>query len=72
MLTGKAGGLAVKHRGIDFDVEEVSPSQWRWKIYRKMAGGPDIISDPAYRNRAEAAIACANKINSELGAANDA
>jgi hypothetical protein len=64
--------LAVKHRGIDFDVEEVSPSQWRWKIYQKIGVGPKIISGPEYRNRAQATIACVNKINSELGAANDA
>jgi len=62
----------VKHRGIDFDVEEASPSQWRWKIYQKIEVRPTIISDPVYRNQAEANIACVNKINSELGAANDA
>jgi hypothetical protein len=64
--------LAVKHRGIEFDVEEVSPSQWRWKIYQKVELGPEIISDPVYRHHAQAAVACVCKINSELGAANDA
>ncbi len=61
----------MKHRGIDFDVEEVSPSGWRWKIYPKIEVGPKIISDLEYPNRAAATIACVNKINSELGAAND-
>jgi hypothetical protein len=64
--------LAVKHRGIDFDVEEVSPSQWQWKIHQKVELGPEIISDPVYRHQGQAAIACICKINSELGAANDA
>jgi len=63
--------LAVKHRGSDFDVGEVSPSQWRWKIYQKIELGPKIMSDPEYPNQAAATIACVNKINSELGAAND-
>jgi hypothetical protein len=49
--------LAVKHRGIEFDVEEVSPSQWRWKIYQKVELGREIISDPVYRHHAQAAAA---------------
>jgi hypothetical protein len=63
--------LAVQHRGVDFDVEEVSPSQWRWKIYQSIEAVSQIISDPEYPNWVEAKIACINKINSELGAAND-
>lgn len=62
----------MKHRGVDFEVEEISPSKWRWKIYQKIGIGSKIISDPDYANQAAAAIACVNKINSELGAANDA
>jgi hypothetical protein len=25
----------VKHRNIDYDVEEIALAQWRWKIYPK-------------------------------------
>jgi hypothetical protein len=62
----------VKHRGIEYDVEEVSPSQWRWKIHQSLEFIPTIISDREYANWAAANIACVNKINGELGAANDA
>jgi hypothetical protein len=49
--------LAVQHRGVDFDVEEVSPSQWRWKIYQSIEAVSQIISDPEYPNWVEAKIA---------------
>jgi hypothetical protein len=29
----------MKHRNIDFDVEEVEPSKWQWKIYPKIEAG---------------------------------
>jgi len=31
----------MKHRGVDFDVEEIPPS--RWKIYPKIEAGPKVI-----------------------------
>jgi hypothetical protein len=33
-------GPIVKHRGVDFDVEEEPPFWWRWKIYPKIEAGP--------------------------------
>ena len=61
----------MKHRGIEFDIEEAVPSKWCWTIHRNPKIGQNIASGPEYRNRAEAMIACVCKINSELGAAND-
>jgi len=63
--------LAVKHRGIEFDIEEAVPSKWCWTIHGNPEIGQHITSGPDYRNPAEAMIACVCKINSELGAAND-
>jgi hypothetical protein len=62
----------VKHRGIEYGVEEVRPGAWRWIIYQMTEVGSRIMSDPEYPNQGTANIACVNKINSELGAANDA
>jgi hypothetical protein len=64
--------LAVKFRGVDFDLEQVSPPQWRWIIHQSGEAIPQITSDPEYRHETAAEIACKNRINSELGAANDA
>jgi len=61
----------MKHRGIEFDVEEVSPSQWRWKIHESEMLGSALVSEPEYSHRASAIINCVNKINCTLGAAND-
>ena len=33
----------MKHRGVDFDVEEDPPSFWHWKIYPE--AGPMVIGD---------------------------
>jgi hypothetical protein len=72
MLRPKTGGLAAKHRGVDFDVEEVSASKWRWIIHQNVEAIPQITSDPEYSNQVAGQIASINRINSELGAANDA
>jgi hypothetical protein len=33
----------IKHRGVDFDVEEDPPSFWYWKIYPE--AGPMVIGN---------------------------
>jgi len=40
--------LRMKHRGIEFDVEEVSPSKWRWKIHESETLGSALASEPEY------------------------
>jgi hypothetical protein len=64
--------MRLIHRGVEFDVEEVSPSNWRWQIIRPALFQPNVVSEAMYPNIAEAINACSNKINRELGAANDA
>jgi hypothetical protein len=36
---------------VDFDVEEVEPGRWRWKISSKAQGGPKAVGEPKYRTR---------------------
>jgi len=45
------GSRFVKHRGVDFDVEEDQPGLWRWKIYPKIEAGPKVIGEAKYRSR---------------------
>jgi hypothetical protein len=35
----------MKHRGVDFDVEEKPPSWWHWKIYPKTEGDQPVIGN---------------------------
>jgi hypothetical protein len=55
----------MRYRSIDFDVEEVSPEQWRWKIYASEFSAT-ITGDPQYASREAAIRGCVQKINSEL------
>jgi hypothetical protein len=56
----------VKHRGVDFDVEEDPPSWWHWKIYPKIEDGPKVIGDTRFRSREAAVASCIDEINSGL------
>ena len=56
----------MKHRGVDFDVEEIPPSWWRWKIYPKIEAGPKVICTMKFQTRAAAIDACIVEINSVL------
>jgi hypothetical protein len=48
-MTGvKEGSLAVRYRDIDFDINEVEPSKWRWVIYQKIASDPAIRDKTSY------------------------
>jgi hypothetical protein len=65
MLSGKQEPI-MKHRGVDFDVEENPPSWWRWKIYPKTEAGPKVIGDMIFQTREAAVAACIVQINSGL------
>jgi hypothetical protein len=54
----------VKHRGIDFDVEENPPSWWHWKICPKMEASPTVVGSMKFQTRAAAVAACIVEINS--------
>jgi hypothetical protein len=41
----------MKHRGIDFGVEEDQPGLWRWIIYPKIEAGPKVIGEPKLLSR---------------------
>jgi hypothetical protein len=56
----------VKHRGVDFDVEEDRPGLWRWKIDPKIEAGPKLIGEAKYRSREAAVAAAIEEINNGL------
>jgi hypothetical protein len=65
-LVKKSRSASVKHRGVDFDVEEDPPSWWHWKIYPKIEDGPKVIGDTRFRSREAAVASCIDEINSGL------
>ena len=50
----------MKHRTIDFDVQEVEPGLWRWNIY---PGNRVVQGRPQFRTRERAVAACQAEIN---------
>ena len=56
----------MKHRGVDFDVEEKPPSWWHWKIYPKIESGPMVVGTMKFQTREDAIAACIAEINSGL------
>jgi hypothetical protein len=46
----------MKHRGVDFNVEEDPPSFWHWKIVPE--AGPMVIGDMKFQTRGNAVDAC--------------
>jgi hypothetical protein len=61
----------VKHRNIDYDVEEVALAQWRWKIYPKIEIGPKETSEAMFGSRDAAIAACIIEINNALDGKNN-
>jgi hypothetical protein len=57
----------VKHRDIDYAVEEDRPAFRRWIIYPKIEAGPKVVSEPKYRTREAAVAACINENNALRG-----
>jgi hypothetical protein len=56
----------MKHRGIDFGVEEDQPGLWRWIIYPKIEAGQKVVSEPKLRSREAAVSAAIDEINNGL------
>jgi hypothetical protein len=53
----------VKHRGVDFEVEEFPPSWWSWKIHPKIEAGPKAVGNMKFQTREAAVAACIVEIN---------
>ena len=56
----------VKHRNIDYGVEEDRPGLWRWIIYPKIEVGPKVIGEAKYSTREAAVSAWIEEINNGL------
>jgi hypothetical protein len=54
---------AMKHRTVDYDVEEVEPGRWRWIIYPP---GRTIQGPPNFHTREQAVAACMEEINNAI------
>jgi hypothetical protein len=54
------GNLAVIHRTVEYDVQEVQPGLWRWNIY---PGNRAIQGPVKFRSRELAVEACHGEIN---------
>jgi hypothetical protein len=51
----------MKHRGVDFDVEQKPPSWWHWKIYPTTEGGQRVIANMKFQTREAAVDACISR-----------
>jgi hypothetical protein len=56
----------MKHRGVDFAVEEKPPSWWHWKIYPRTGGGQPAVGNMKFQTRVAAVDACIAEINGFL------
>jgi hypothetical protein len=56
----------MKHRGVDFDVEEKPPSWWHWKICPRTEGGQRVIANMKFQTRVAVVDACIIEINAFL------
>lgn len=59
-------GSIMKHRGVDFDVEEKPPSWWHWKICPRKEEGQPVIANMKFQTREAAIEACIIEINGLL------
>jgi hypothetical protein len=55
-----AGVYRVKHRTINYDVQEVQPGLWRWNIY---PGNRKVQGPAEFRSRERAVTVCLAEIN---------
>jgi hypothetical protein len=53
----------VKHRTIDYDVQEVEPGLWRWNIY---PSNQKVQGPAAFPTRERAVEACHAEINNGI------
>jgi hypothetical protein len=50
----------LKHRTVDYDVQEIQPGRWRWNIY---PGNRKVQGPAKFRTRELAIEACHYEIN---------
>ena len=53
----------MKHRTVDYDVQEVQPGLWRWNIY---SGNHKVQGPTEFRTRERAVEACHAEINNGI------
>ena len=56
----------MKHRSIDFDLEEPAPHKWRWKIHPQIEDAPNIVGGELFDSRWSAIEACLAAIDTGL------
>jgi hypothetical protein len=62
----------MKHRSIDYDVEEIEPGKWGWKIYQKIEaevigeGRFEVTSESRFASRHAAIAAYITQIDDGL------
>ena len=56
----------LKHRDVDYVVEEDRPGIWRWIIFPKIENGPKVVGDAKFRTREAAVAACIEEINNGI------
>ena len=56
----------MKHRGVEYGVEEDRPGFWRWIIYQKMEDVQKVTGEAKYPSREAAVSACIEEINNGL------
>ena len=56
----------MKHRDVDYGVEEDQPGRWRWIIYPKIENGPKVVGEAKFRTREAAVAACIEQINNSI------
>ena len=60
------GNRLMKHRGVDYSVEEDRTGLWRWMIYPKIEQGPKVVGDAKHRSREAAVASAIEEINNGI------
>ena len=60
------GGQLVKHRNIEYGVEEDVPGRWRYIIYPKIGTGERVYGDAKHKTREAAVEAAIYEIDNGL------
>jgi hypothetical protein len=60
----QAWSVFLKHRDVEYSVEEDQPGLWRWTIFPKIENGPKIVGE--FRTREVAVAACIEEINNSI------
>jgi hypothetical protein len=62
----QAGVEAMKHRNVDFDLEQPAPHKWRWNINPQIDDAPKIVGGELFDSRSSAIEACLAEIDTGL------